>query len=231
MEKDDITELIERMCAPREPEARCSWETTSWKAFREAEQLTDKALFPVLEEIISESGLDIRKAAYFIYKNLLLRQFDEDRFAFLLSQLDKEVAKGEYRWWNDFLCEMEINPYTPITPLLAIAERGDKYDVKWVCRDIEVYAGRGNAESINALPALKERVKAAKKTQRQATADILKEHGIESKSDMDKLSNEDSAILYEALKSGVLEAYDITPKRLEKLIEKILKQDADEQNL
>lgn len=227
MGKDELLELIGRMCTPHEPDIRCSWHTTSWKALREAEKLTDRAIFPALEEIINEnpgeSGLDIRKAACFIYKKLLIHRFDESRFAFLLSRLDKEVQRGEYRWWNDFLCEIEINPDTPVTPLLAIAERGDKYDVKWLCHDIEVYAGKGNVESIHALPDLQARVKAAKRTQHQATADILKEHGIESKADMNKLSKEDGAALYEALKAGVLEAYDITPKRLEKLIEQILK--------
>lgn len=227
MGKDELLELIGRMCAPHEPDIRCSWQTTSWKALREAEKLTDRAIFPALEEIIhdnpGESGLDIRKAACFIYKRLLIQLFDESRFAFLLSRLDKEVQRGEYMWWNDFLCEIGINPDTPVTPLLAIAERGDRYDVKWVCKTIEVYAGKGNAESIHALPALKARVKATKRTQRQATADILKEYGVVSKAYMDKLSEEDGAVLYEALKAGVLEAYNITPQRLERLIEKILK--------
>lgn len=227
MGKDELLELIGRMCTPHEPDIRCSWQTTSWKALREAENLTDRAIFPALEEIINENpgenGLDIRKAACFIYKKLLIQRFDESRFAFLLSRLDKEVQRGEYMWWNDFLCEIEINPDTHVTSLLAIAERGDKYDVKWVCKTIEVYAEKGNAESIHALPALKARVKAARRTQRQATADILKKHGVESKADMDKLSEEHGAVLYEALKAGVLEVYDITPKRLEKLIEQILR--------
>ena len=227
MSKDELLELIGRMCTPNEPDTRCSWQTTSWKALREAEKLTDRAIFPALEEIINEnpgeSGLDIRKAAYFIYKKLLIQQFEESRFVFLLSRLDKEVRRGEYMWWSDFLCVIEINRETSVTPLLAIAERGDKYDVKWVCKSIEVYAGKGNAESIHALPALKSRVKAARRTKRQATADILKEHGVESKADMDKLSEEEGAALHEALKAGVFEAYDITPRRLEKLIEQILK--------
>lgn len=227
MGKDELLELIGRMCTPHEPGVRCSWQTTSWKALREAENLTDRAIFPALEEIINEnpgeSGLDIRKAVYFIYKRLLIHRFDESRFAFLLSRLDKEVLRGEYMWWNDYLCEMEINTDTPVTPLLVIAERGDKYDVKWVCKTIEIYAGKGNVESIYALPALNARVKAAKWTQRQATADILKEYGVESKADMEQLSEEDGANLYEALKAGVLEAYKITPKRLEKLIEQIFK--------
>lgn len=227
MSKEELLELIGRMCAPHEPDVCRSWETTSWKALREAEKLTDRALFPVLEEIIHEnpgdSGLDIRKEAYFIYKKLLVQQFDEERFAFLLARLELEVAKGEYMWWHYFLDEIEVNPDTPVTPLLAIAERGNKYDVKYVCNDIEAYTKRGNVESISALPALKARVKSAKRTQRQATADILKEHGVESKADMERLSEEDGAELYEALKAGVLEVYDITSKRLERLIEQILK--------
>ncbi|MCM1078742.1 MAG: hypothetical protein NC344_02820 [Bacteroidales bacterium] len=227
MSKDELLELLGRMCAPHEPDVCRSWEMTSWKALREAEKLTDRALFPILEEIIhenpGESGLDIRKEAYFIYKNLLMQQFNEERFAFLLSRLDMEVAKGEYMWWHDFLHEMEVNPDIPVTPLLAIAERGNKYDVEWVCNDIETYAKRGNVESIIALPALKAHVKTAKRTQRQATADILKEHGVESKADIERLSEEDGAELYEALKAGVLEEYDITPKRLERLVEQILK--------
>ena len=227
MSKDELLELLGRMCAPHEPDICRSWEMTSWKALREAEKLTDRAMFPALEEIINENpgenGLDIRKAACFIYKKLLIQQFDEERFAYLLSRLDKEVQRGEYMWWNDFLCEIEINPDTPVTPLLTIAERGDKYDVKWVCKTIEIYAGKGNAESIHALPALKARVKAAKRTLRQATADILKEHGVVSKTDMERLSEEEGAALYEALKAGVLEAYSIASKRLEKLIEQILR--------
>ncbi|MCM1107991.1 MAG: hypothetical protein NC388_02915 [Clostridium sp.] len=227
MSKDELLELIGRMCAPHEPDVCRSWEMTSWKALREAEKLTDRTLFPILEEIIrenpGESGLDIRKEAYFIYKKLLIQQFDEERFAFLLSRLDMEIAKGEYMWWHYFLYEMEVNPDTPVTPLLAIAERGNKYDEERVCNDIEAYTKRGNVESIAALPTLKARVKAAKRTQRQATADILKEYGVESKADMDRLSEEDGAELYEALKAGVLEKYDITPKRLERLIAQILK--------
>lgn len=227
MSKDELLELLGRMCAPHEPDIYRSWEMTSWKAMCEAEKLTDRALFSVLEEIIhensGENGLNIRKEAYFIYKKLLVQQFNEERFAYLLVRLDMEVAKGEYMFWHYLLHEMEVNPDTPVTPLLAIAERGNKYDVKWVCNDIEAYVQRGNVESIAALPALKARVKAAKRTQRQATADILKEYGVESKADMERLSEEDGTELYEALKAGVLEEYDITSKRLERLIEQILK--------
>ncbi len=40
---------------------------------------------------------------------------------------------------------------------------------------------------------------------------------------MQRLSDEDGAMLYEALKAGVKEEYGISRKRLNKLIEQILK--------
>jgi len=40
---------------------------------------------------------------------------------------------------------------------------------------------------------------------------------------MQRLSDEDGAMLYEALKAGVKEEYSISRKRLNKLIEQILK--------
>lgn len=117
----------------------------------------------------------------------------------------------------------DVQPETPVHTLLSIALRGDTDDIKWISRIIEEYAAKGNIESRNALPALKERIKAASKTARQATADILKEHGVVSKADMQRLSDEDSALLYEALKAGVIEEYGISHKRLDKLIGEILK--------
>ena len=150
-------------------------------------------------------------------------QFDEVGFAFLLGQLDKEITKGNAIWWVDYLKGIDVQPETSVQTLLSIAAHGDMSDLKWTSRVIEEYAEIGNIEARDALPALKKRLKAASKTVRQATADILKEHGIVSKADMQQLSDEDGALLYEALKAGILEEYDISPKRLDKLIEQILK--------
>ena len=227
MTKKVVSDLIDRMLT-LDPEAKGFYEgTAQWTAWQEARSLTDISLMPVLEDIICEhpgaEGTDVRKTAYFIYHKLLVHRFNEAGFDFLLGQLDKEITKGNAIWWVDYLEDIDVQPETSVHTLLSIASRGDKDDLKWISRIIEEYAEKGNIESRNALPALKERIKAASKTARQATADILKEHGVVSKADMQRLSDEDGALLYEALKAGVIEEYGISHKRLDKLIREILK--------
>lgn len=227
MTKEAVLDLIDRMITP-DPEAKGFYEgTAQWSAWQEARSLTDMSLLPVLEDIIREhpgdEGRDVRKTAYFIYHKLLVHRFDEAGFAFLLGRLDKEITKGNAIWWVDYLEDIDVQPETSVHTLLSIAMRGDRDDLKWISRIIEEYAGKGNIEAHNALPDLKERIKAASKTARKATADILKEHGVVSKADMSRLPDEDGAVLYEALKAGVMEEYDISHKRLDKLIGELLK--------
>ena len=52
---------------------------------------------------------------------------------------------------------------------------------------------------------------------------IYKQSKLTSRNDMQRLSDHDGAMLYEALKAGVKEEYGISRKRLNKLIEQILK--------
>ena len=227
MTKEAVLGLIDRMRTP-DPKAKGFYEgTAQWDAWQEARNLTDMSLLPVLEDIIREhpgdEGRDVRKTAYFICQKLLVHRFDKAGFAFLLGQLDKEITKGNAIWWVDYLEDIDVSPETSVDTLLSIAMRGDKDDLKCICRIIEGYAGKGNIESRNALPDLKERLKAASKTVRQAIAYILKEHGVVSKTDMQRLPDEDGALLYEALKAGVMEEYGISHKRLDKLIGEILK--------
>ena len=225
--KEAVLDLIDRMSTP-DPEAKGFYEgTAQWSAWQEARSLTDMSLLPVLEDIIREhsgdEGKDVRKTAYFLYHKLLVHRFDEAGFAFLLGRLDKEITKGNAIWWVDYLEDIDVKPETSVHTLLSIAMRGDKDDLKWMSRIIDEYAKKGNIESRNALPDLKERIKAASKTARQTTADILKEHGVVSKADMQWLPDEDGALLYEALKAGVMEESGISHKRLDKLIGEILK--------
>ena len=58
---------------------------------------------------------------------------------------------------------------------------------------------------------------------KQAVIDILQSHGIKSKADLDKQTDEDGAALYEDLKAGILEEYDITYKKLVSLLNKLVK--------
>ena len=227
MTKEAVSDLIDRMLTS-DPQAKGFYEgTAQWAAWQEARSLTDMSLLPVLEDIIREhpgdEGKDVRKTAYFICQKLLVHRFDEAGFAFLLGRLDKEITKGNAIWWVDYLEDINIQPETPVHTLLSIALRGDKDDLKWISRIIEEYAEKGNIESRNALPDLKERIKAVSKTARQATADILKEHGVVSKADMQRLPDEDGALLYEALKAGIMEEYGISRKQLDKLTGEILK--------
>lgn len=48
-------------------------------------------------------------------------------------------------------------------------------------------------------------------------------HGIKSKADLDKQTDEEGAALYEDLKAGILEEYDITYKKLVSLLNKLVK--------
>lgn len=225
--KEAVLDLIDRMRTP-DPEAKGFYEgTAQWSAWQEARSLTDMSLLSVLEDVIrghlGDEGRDVRKVAYFLYHKLFVHRFDGAGFAFLLGRLDKEITKGNAIWWIDYLEDIDVQPETPVHILLSIALRGDKDDLNWISRVIEEYAKKGNIESRNALPDLKERIKAASKTARQATADILKEHGVVSKADMQRLPDEDGAVLYEALKAGIMEEYGISHKRLDKLIGEILK--------
>lgn len=89
----------------REKDVRISTETTSWKALREAETLTDPAAFPLLREIVEENAgkakekRETRRAAYFIYGRLVEKGYTPEDCAFFLRRLEAEVDK-------DLLCSM-----------------------------------------------------------------------------------------------------------------------------
>lgn len=80
MDKAALLALIDRINT-REEHLADSRETTRWKALREAETLSDPALFPLLREIVTENEgkskdrRQVRSAAYFIYGRLMERTF------------------------------------------------------------------------------------------------------------------------------------------------------------
>lgn len=71
-----------------------SSETISWKAYREAEKLTDDSLYLVLKKLIllhpQEEYEDYREAAYHILIQLLKNVPKDEYFIFYLEQLEKE---------------------------------------------------------------------------------------------------------------------------------------------
>lgn len=75
MDKTELLNLITKINT-KDEHFTVSTETTSWKAYREAETLTDPAIFPFLQEIIEEYGRgkkkekrEIRNAAYFFWSS------------------------------------------------------------------------------------------------------------------------------------------------------------------
>jgi len=98
MDKAGLLELIARINT-KDEHFTVSTETTSWKARREAETLTDPALFPLLQEIIEEHGgkkkdqREIRNAAYFIFGRLMQASFEEVACAFFLRRPGAETDK------------------------------------------------------------------------------------------------------------------------------------------
>lgn len=113
MDKAGLLELIAKINTTDEHVA-VSTETAGWKARREAEALTDPALFPLLQKIIEEHDgkqkdqREIRNAAYFIFGRLMQASFEEGACAFFLRQLGAETDKyilsfmldRVHDWWK-----------------------------------------------------------------------------------------------------------------------------------
>lgn len=98
MDKAALLALIGRINT-REERFTDSRETTSWKALREAETLSNPALFPLLREIVTENEgkskekRQTRSAAYFIYGRLMERVFSPAEAPFFLERLTVETDK------------------------------------------------------------------------------------------------------------------------------------------
>jgi len=113
MDKTELLGLIAKINT-KDEHFIISTETTSWKARRKAETLTDPLLFPLLQEIIEEHDgkkkdrREIRNAAYFIFGRLMQASFEEDACAFFLHRLGVETDKyilssmldRVHDWWR-----------------------------------------------------------------------------------------------------------------------------------
>lgn len=133
MDKNELLDLIARINTKDEQFAISS-ETTSWKALREAETLTDPELFPLLQEIIEEHEgkrkeiREVRSAAYFIFGRLMQASFDQDACAFFLQRLNVETDKyilssmlDRVRdWWKP--AGKSIPASLDISPILALTK-------------------------------------------------------------------------------------------------------------
>lgn len=133
MEKNELLELIARINT-KDEQFTNSTETIQWKALREAETLTDPALFPLLQEIIEahkgkqKKTRDIRGAAYFIFGRLMQVSFNQNACAFFLQQLAIETNKyilsamlDRVRDWRQ-LSGKTIPDNLDISPILTLTK-------------------------------------------------------------------------------------------------------------
>ena len=229
MTKTQLENLIKRMNAPYEPEIKVSWENESWKARREAEKLSDNALLPVLEQIIdehrgeSDGERELRRDARFIYAKILSNNFDEKGFLFLLNELFTETDYWTIKSILTNIWFLNIQQDTKLSPLLNFAENANRENLQTVLNILIEYKKKGNKDAISAYPEIYKKVLNKSVPLKQAVIDILQSHGIKSKADLDKQTDEDGAALYEDLKAGILEEYDITYKKLVSLLNKSVK--------
>ena len=141
LDKNYLLELIARINT-RDKQFTISTETTSYKALREAENLTDSTLFPILQEIIEghegkkKEKREIRDAAYFIFGRLMQKSFNQDACIFFLKRLEVETDKHVLcsmlervkDWWK--LSEITLPADLDILPILGLA-RSDVHQVRY----------------------------------------------------------------------------------------------------
>ena len=98
MDQVELLDLIARINTGDEHIAD-SRESTSWKALRETEELTDPGLFPPLQGIITanegrkKEQREIRSAAYFIYGRLMEKAYLPEAVPFYIQRLTVESDK------------------------------------------------------------------------------------------------------------------------------------------
>ena len=109
-------------------------ETVSWKALREAETLTDPALFPLLQEIVQENKgkakpkREVRMAASFIFGRLMEQAFDPESCIFYLRWLEMETDQKLLCPMLDRISDWQrrarriIPAGVDVSPILALAK-------------------------------------------------------------------------------------------------------------
>ena len=118
---------------------------------------------------------------------------------------------------------LDIPQDTKLSPLLNFAETANRENLRMILNILSEYKNKGNKDAISAYSEIYKKVLGKSVPLKQAVIDILQSHGIKSKADLDKQTDEDGAALYEDLKAGILEEYDITYKKLVSLLNKLVK--------
>jgi HEAT repeat protein len=150
MEEKYLTELIQRMIIKEE--IKSSDSSISWKAYREAETLTDTSSYPILKNLILQNSKPkdkkYRNAAYFIMGKLLKKTPINEFIDFYLQQMEVETDKYILSSMLDLVADIiiPINISTKILGSLAMNE-------KWLIRHsaISALCSSTTSESKQAL--------------------------------------------------------------------------------
>lgn len=151
MREEELIELIGRIIT--EDNAADSKDSVSWNAYREAETITDKSVFPILVRIVSDhrqkKDKKIREAAYFIMGAVLRKSFDKEACIFLIDQLNEETDKYVLSAILDRLAYVSIPEEIDISTIIECSKSD-----KWLIRHSALYA-LGSSATKESREALK----------------------------------------------------------------------------
>ncbi len=146
MNTEQLSDLIDRMCCKEN--SSNSDDSISYKAYREAEKLSDVSLLPFLKETIllnqnnNSKDKKLRNSVYFIIGKIIKNSFDESACKFLVERLDVETDKYILSGILDLFVEVNIPSNIDIDPIIRCSESD-----KWLIRHSAIQAlGSSNTE-------------------------------------------------------------------------------------
>lgn len=124
MIREYILSLISRMNTPED--ISTSHNSVRWRAYREAEQISDVTYLPVLENIICEhnrpSDKKTRNSAYFILGKIIKNRFNVSACKFLICRLSIEKDKYILSNMLDRLADICIPTDMDIEPIIVLSK-------------------------------------------------------------------------------------------------------------
>ncbi len=129
MDENRLYDLIGRMTIKEHVSS--SEESVSWKAYREAEQISDENVYPILFKIIEENPKDksLRRAAYIVIGYSLKNIFNKEACIFLIHKLGEETDKYILESILDGLARIYI-PEDIDMSLVIKCSQNDKWQIR-----------------------------------------------------------------------------------------------------
>ena len=144
MNEDKLYDLISRMIT--EEHVSSSEESVSWNAYREAEQISDETVYPILMKIVEENpkNKSVRAAAYTIIGYSLRNVFNEAACNFLIHRLGGETDKYVIGRILDRLAQLSIPDDIDMSLVIKCSQND-----KWIIRHSAINALGSSATQAN----------------------------------------------------------------------------------